>query len=72
MSAINALDSPYQGIVARRRTWGWSRIWEEKLALVRICHSGRPAAAPELANAGDPSAPARRRRRRIAHGHAAS
>ena len=56
-----------QGIVARRRTWGWSRIWDEKLALVRTCHSRRPA--PELATAGDCSALARMRR--IAHGHAA-
>lgn len=59
-----------QGIVTRSRTWGWSRIWEEKLALVRTCHSGRPAAAPELETADDRSAPTRRRR--IVHGHAAA
>jgi hypothetical protein len=55
--------------VARRRTWGCSRIWEEKLALVRTCHSGWPAAAPGLAAAAA-ACSALARRKRIAHGMA--
>jgi hypothetical protein len=54
-------------MVTRTRTWGWSRIWEEKLVLVRTCHSGRPAVAPKLDAARDCSATRRKAARRRGH-----
>jgi hypothetical protein len=54
-------------MVTTRRTWGWSRIWEEKLVLVKTCHSGRPAVAPELDAAFDCSATRRREITRCGH-----
>ena len=54
-------------MVTRRRTWGWSRIWEEKLVLVRTCHSVGPAVAPKLDAAFDCSATRRRAIRRCGH-----
>ena len=54
-------------MVTTRRMWGWSRIWEEKLALVKTCHSGRPAVAPKLDAAFDCGATRRKEIRRCGH-----